>query len=119
MTYSYTDSLSFAPAIQLTTSANIFQTEIIGLNNGVLAYDMTFNSAFDSLSVVSGIRIVKAALLALGDITSEPTLLSNLSITKSALSSLYMVGPAMRMITYGITTTFGPEIVTHRLEWAT
>ncbi len=53
-TNSLTQSLTFAPPTTKTDSISQYQTEIIGLSDGISVYDMTFAAAFGTPGDVLG-----------------------------------------------------------------
>ena len=128
---STTEALQFAPATQVTTTANVTTTELVGaLNGGKPIYDQTFPAAFASPIVQAGVSAARLAITSAGGpgvIIGSPTLISHNVTTSSISSSTYALDqtntyngyssagqPLPPFFSANTTTTqaFGPAIVT-------
>ena len=93
-----TVALQFAPATQVTTTANVTTTELIGtLNGGKPVYDQTFTAAFSSPIVQAGVSAARLAITSAGGpgvIIGNPTLVSHMVTTGNVSSTSYVLDRA-------------------------
>jgi hypothetical protein len=102
VSFSQTQSLTFAPATEITIDVTVFNTEIVGkLNGGVVLYDQDFAAAFATPTVQAG---VNSAILAIttaggpGVVITGPTLVSHTVTNSSASSSVYSLDPSTPIV---------------------
>lgn len=132
VTFSRTESLTFAPATQVTQQVAAAVTEVVGrLNGGLALYDVAAPAAFGAPAVQTLLSTVTAALLAAGGpgtTLAAPFLRSSATTSSSASSAIYSLDPSTPLsFLHGgagfvpnqsstSTTTFGPALVNSAVD---